>query len=48
MGIAINTDGGRVNGCGGVIREEHDRWLGGFTRYLGEANSYVAALWGVL
>ena len=48
----LNTDGasglGRDrSGCGGIIRDEHGRWITGFSRRIGAANSIIAELWGL-
>ena len=34
-------------GCGGLVRDEHGNWIGGFTRYIGSTNSFIAELWGL-
>ena len=31
---------------GGLVRDEHGSWIGGFTRYIGSTNSFIAELWG--
>jgi ribonuclease HI len=50
--VKLNTDGaykdGSAAGCGGVIRDSHGGWIGGFAKYLGICSAYVAELWGVL
>jgi ribonuclease HI len=50
--VKLNTDGAYKDesaaGCGGVIRDSHGGWLGGFAKYLGICSAYVAELWGVL
>ena len=28
------------------MRGEHGSWIGGFTRYIGSTNSFIAELWG--
>ncbi|KAL0000009.1 hypothetical protein SO802_019611 [Lithocarpus litseifolius] len=48
----MNTDGSAIEstgiaGCGGVLRDEHGRWLKGFARKIGIANSFVAEMWGL-
>ncbi|GAU43243.1 hypothetical protein TSUD_241340 [Trifolium subterraneum] len=49
--VKLNTDGscrkdGR-SGCGGVIRGSEGEWIGGFAKFVGRSNVYVAELWGV-
>lgn len=51
--VTVNTDGaskagGGISGCGGLVRDHHGRWLGGFTRFIGETHAYIAELWGAL
>ncbi|KAK7267371.1 hypothetical protein RIF29_20042 [Crotalaria pallida] len=51
--VCVNTDGASkaINGaagCGGLIRDEHGVWLGGFAMNLGSCSAFVAELWGVL
>ena len=48
----LNTDGSKLGsngrtGCGGVVRDEHGRWLSGFTEHIGSASSFVAEMWGL-
>ena len=48
----LNTDGAAVGnpgraGCGGLIRNEHGEWLGGFSRSIGCDDSFMAELWGL-
>ena len=48
----LNTEGAVVRnlgraGCGGLIRNEHGEWLGGFSRSIGCSNSFMAELWGL-
>ena len=48
----LNTDGSCLSGsdragCGGLVRDEHGSWIGGFTRYIGSTNSFIAELWGL-
>ena len=31
---------------GGLVRDEHGSWIGGFTRYIGSTNSFIVELWG--
>ncbi|MCI05125.1 ribonuclease H protein [Trifolium medium] len=50
--VKLNTDGscrddGSI-GCGGVIKGSAGEWLGGFSKFIGNINAYVAELWGVL
>ncbi|PNX77292.1 ribonuclease H [Trifolium pratense] len=49
--VKLNTDGscrddGSI-GCGGVIRGSAGEWLGGFSKFIGNGNAYVAELWGI-
>ena len=48
----FNTDGSCLSGsnragCGGLVRDEHSSWVGGFTKYIGSTNSFIAELWGL-
>ena len=48
----LNTDGAAVGNpgrarCGGLIRNERGEWLGGFSRSIGCADSFMAELWGL-
>ena len=48
----LNTDGSstgnpEIAGCGGVVRDEHGRWVRGFARQIGLTTSFVAELWGL-
>ena len=48
----LNTDGSSLGsngqaGCGGTVRDEHGRWLAGFSKSIGSANAFVAELWGL-
>ena len=48
----MNTDGAAVGnpgrvGCGGLIKNKHGEWLGGFSRSIGCSNSFMAELWGL-
>jgi ribonuclease HI len=49
--VSLNTDGsckeGEIIGCGGVIRGNEGEWLGGFLKFIGKGNDYIAELWGV-
>ena len=45
----LNTDGSCVGGsdragCEGLVRDEYGNWVGGFTRHIGSANSFIAEL----
>ncbi|MCI64562.1 ribonuclease H protein, partial [Trifolium medium] len=40
-------DGGRI-GCGGILRGSQGEWLGGFAKFIGHGNAFLAELWGVL
>lgn len=51
--VVINTDGAfkrdlGLSGCGGVLRNEHGQWLGGFAKRLSVMSAYLAELWGAL
>jgi ribonuclease HI len=48
----LNTDGscredGHI-GCGGIIRGNDSEWIGGFAKFVGHGNAYLAKLWGVV
>ncbi|KAF7825260.1 ribonuclease H [Senna tora] len=50
--IEINVDGSRWDhsggiACGGVFRDQHGRWMGGFAKKLGSGNSLLAEVWGI-
>ena len=50
--VKLNTDGASGpgtdrTGCGGIIRDEQGRWITGFSRRIGVANSFIAELWGL-
>ncbi|KAF7815065.1 putative non-LTR retroelement reverse transcriptase [Senna tora] len=47
--IKINVDGSRWDhsggiACGGVFRDQHGRWMGGFAKKLGSGNSLLVEL----
>lgn len=49
--MKLNTDGSSVGnpglvGCGGIVRDNHGRWISGFSRHIETTNSFVAELWG--
>ncbi|CAJ2645452.1 unnamed protein product [Trifolium pratense] len=50
--IKLNTDGSCSNdgiiGCGGVLRGSEGEWLGGYAKFIGVGNTFIAELWGVL
>lgn len=50
--LTIDFDGAvnknRFTGCGGIIRNAQDDWLGGFSRNIGSCNAFQIELWGVL
>jgi ribonuclease HI len=50
--VRLNTDGSSKDnakaGCGGLIRGSDGKWLGGFSKFIGNCSAYVAELWGVL
>ncbi|GAU50328.1 hypothetical protein TSUD_290640 [Trifolium subterraneum] len=50
--VVLNTDGASkmdvAAGCGGLLRNSHGQWIGGFSRHLGICSAYLAELWGVL
>ena len=51
--VKVNVDGASKGNlgkarCGGLIRDETGRWLGGFTSKLGICNALTVELWGVL
>ena len=48
----LNNDGAAIGnpgraGCSGLIRNERGKWLGGFSRSVGCADSFMAELWGL-
>ena len=48
----LNTDGSSLGsngraGCGGTVRDEHGRWLVGFTKHIGSASAFVVEMWGL-
>ena len=50
--VHLNTNGlalgnpGRA-GCGGIIRNDHGDWIGGFSRSIGFTTSFIAELWAL-
>ena len=34
-------------GCGGVVRDEHENWIAGFTRHIGATNRFTTELRGL-
>ncbi|KAF7834749.1 ribonuclease H [Senna tora] len=50
----VNVDGAATNGvipmssCGGVIRDEQGRYVGGFVKNLGSCSCFTTELWGVV
>ena len=50
--MKLNTDGALnsllgLAGGGGLIRDEADRWVAGFARKIGKANSFLVELWAL-
>ncbi|GAU17445.1 hypothetical protein TSUD_233230 [Trifolium subterraneum] len=49
--VRLNTDGScrdnDVIGWGGVLRGNDGEWLGGFSKFIGQGDSFAAELWGV-
>ena len=50
--MKLNTDGLFVGnpgvvGCGGVVRDDRDKWVARFTRRIRLTSSFVAELWGL-
>ena len=48
--MKLNTDDSFARnpgmaGCGGVVRDEHGKWVRGFARQIGLTTSFVAELW---
>lgn len=35
-------------GCGGMLRDEHGRWIAGYVMNVGVTTAYQAELWGIL
>ncbi|KAI5426259.1 hypothetical protein KIW84_031895 [Lathyrus oleraceus] len=50
--VKFNVDGvcieDVVAGCGGLIRDEEDCWMGDFVKNMGICSSYMAKLWGLV
>ena len=45
----LNTDGSVLGSvgqarCGGVVRDDHGKWIVGFTRHIGATDSFAAEL----
>ncbi|KAK9984218.1 hypothetical protein SO802_033743 [Lithocarpus litseifolius] len=50
--MKLNTDGSSIGtlglaGSGGVIRDEEGKWVIGYGRKIGSANSFLAELWAL-
>ena len=50
--MKLNTNGSMfgylgVAGCGGVIRDDYENWISGFTKRIGITNSFIAEMWGL-
>ena len=50
--MKLNTNGSSLGnpgivGGGGVVRDEHGKWIVGFSRKIGRTTSYVAELWAL-
>ena len=50
--MKLNTDGSSAGNSGiakygGVVRDEHGRWVRGFARQIGLTTSFMAELWGL-
>ena len=48
----LNIDGSWLGGvdrasCGGLVRDDQEEWVAGFSRHIGLANSFTAELWGL-
>lgn len=48
----LNIDGSRLGiigraGYGGVVRNEHGRWIVGFSKHNNSASIFVAEMWGL-
>ncbi|KAL4317675.1 hypothetical protein AHAS_Ahas15G0408800 [Arachis hypogaea] len=51
--VKLNTDGSlqgntRCAGCGGLVRNEDERWVAGFTCRIGSCTASTAELWSVM
>lgn len=51
--VKFNVDGackglGKAAGCGGVLRDASGSWILGFSKSIGNCNSFEAELWGLL
>ncbi|KAK2378078.1 TMV resistance protein N [Trifolium repens] len=47
-----NTDGAAKSnttmaGCGGILRNDNDNWITGFSKFLGNTSAYMAEVWGL-
>ena len=50
--VILNTNGAAkgnpgLAGCGGVVRDENDKWIARFPKHIGISTSFVAELWGL-
>lgn len=51
--VKLNSNGASKGnpgdgGCGGLIHDEIDKWLRGYTCHIGTCNAYNAEFWGIL
>ncbi|KAK5811464.1 hypothetical protein PVK06_026799 [Gossypium arboreum] len=51
--MCLNTDGSvrqdeGLTAVGGLVRDQNDRWIMGFNKYLGNCIGTEAGLWGIL
>ena len=47
MSLLASKGNTGLAGCGGLIRNGLDGWVGGFCRNMGVCNSITAELWGI-
>ena len=50
--VKLNTDGSASDllnaaGCGGLMRAEQGNWIGGFSKHIGNTNSFIAEVWAL-
>ncbi|KAL4299003.1 hypothetical protein AHAS_Ahas17G0057400 [Arachis hypogaea] len=50
--ITLNTDGSmngftKKAGCGGLLRNENSKWIGGFSFNIGSCTAFKVELWGI-
>src|SRR4051812_47717032 len=49
--VKLNVDGAHdnngISGCGGILRDHHGGWLGGFSKNIGICSVFMAEAWGL-